>query len=103
MSDTPDPEKLPEPANLRLLRRLVLVLMGVMIVGLVTLLGLLVIRLTTTRAPLPAEITLPNGATATAFTQGPDWYAVVTRHDSILIFDRATGALRQTLQIAPAP
>jgi hypothetical protein len=52
------------------------------------------------RAPaLPDSITLPDGTRATAFTQGSDWYAVVTAQDQILIFDRATGALRQTVTL----
>ncbi|KAA8609292.1 hypothetical protein AL036_04365 [Salipiger aestuarii] len=104
MSRTPDAdEKLPEPANLRFLRLLVTVLTGVMIAGLLTLLGLVVIRYTNARAPLPDAITLPDGARATAYTQGSDWYAVVTQGDEILIFDRATGSLRQTIGIEPAP
>jgi hypothetical protein len=45
---------------------------------------------------------LPEGARALAFTQGRDWYAVVTERDEILIFDRATGALRQRVAIKPA-
>ncbi len=89
-----------EPANLRFLRRLVTVLTAVMILGVVILIGLLVIRLNTPRSlPLPAEIALPDGATATAFTRGPDWLAVVTADDRILILDAATGALRQEVQI----
>ncbi len=102
MSRTPDSdEKLPEPANLRFLRLLVTVLTGVMIAGLVTLLALVVIRNTNARAPLPEVILLPDGARAAAYTQGSDWYAVITSDDRILIFDRATGTLRQTIQIEP--
>ncbi|MES2968886.1 MAG: DUF6476 family protein, partial [Pseudomonadota bacterium] len=37
----------------------------------------------------------------TAFTQGAGWFAVVTADDRILIFDRANGTLRQTIQITP--
>ncbi|WP_417719705.1 DUF6476 family protein [Salipiger sp.] len=102
MSQTPDPEDLPEPANLRFLRILVTVLTALMILGLLAILTLVVIRYTTTRTPLPEVITLPDGATATAYTQGADWYAVVTEADEILIFDRSTGKLRQTLRIEPA-
>lgn len=103
MSQTPDPEDLPEPANLRFLRLLVTVLTALMIAGLLTILTLVVIRYTSTRTPLPEVIALPGGETATAYTQGPDWYAVVTETDRILIFDRATGKLRQTIAIEPAP
>ncbi len=99
MSDTPDPDHLPEPANLRFLRILVTVLTAVMIGGVLVILTLLVIRYQTTRTPLPEVITLPDGTKANAYTQGPDWYAVVTTDNQILIFDRATGRLRQTLTI----
>lgn len=98
----PDPQDLPEPPSLRFLRLLVTVLTGVMIGGILLILTLIWLRYSNTRAPLPEVITLPDGAKATAFTQGADWYAVVTEDDHILIFDRATGALRQTLQIAPS-
>lgn len=106
MDQPPIPEA--EARNLRFLRVLVTVLTAVMIVGLVTVVALLVIRL---QAPspgpaalmLPDEIALPEGATAQAVTQGRDWYAVVTGDDEILVFDRATGALRQRVAIIPAP
>jgi len=88
-----------EPANLRFLRRLVTVLTIIMIVGVVTVVSLLVIRLNGAPAPLPLpdQLTLPDGATATAFTVGSDWFGVVTQNDEILIFDQLTGTLRQTI------
>ncbi|MFW2542086.1 DUF6476 family protein [Primorskyibacter sp. 2E107] len=99
-----DPEEtLPEPPQLRFLRLLVTVLTGVMIAGIVLILFLIWHRYSNARAPLPEVITLPSGAKATAYTQGSDWYAVVTADDEILIFDRATGSLRQTLRIDSAP
>jgi len=89
-----------EPANLRFLRRLVTVLTAVMILGVTTIVALLILRLQAPpRLPLPAAITLPDGARAAAFTQGRTWYAVVTETDEILIFDRDTGALAQRVQI----
>ncbi len=94
-----------EARNLRFLRILVTVLTAVMIVGLVTIVALLVIRLQTPATgtlALPEAIALPDGARALAFTQGRDWYAVVTDGDEILIFDRTTGALRQRVTITPA-
>ena len=94
----PEPEA-PEPPNLRFLRRLVTLLTAVMICGVLVVIGLLVTRLSRDAAPLPAEIALPDGAEARAFTQGPDWYAVVTSDDRILIYDRLTGNLRQTVEI----
>jgi hypothetical protein len=100
--DTPESENLPEPPNLRFLRVLVTVLTAVMIAGIVMILGLIWHRYNNARAPLPEVITLHGGAIATAYTQGPDWYAVVTDDNQILIFDRGTGDLRQSIQIAPA-
>ncbi len=96
-----DPDTQIEPANLRFLRRLVTVLTAVMICGLLVIIGLFVTRLGTATAPLalPDTITLPDGTTAQAFTQGRDWYAVVTQTDDILIYDRMTGTLRQSIQI----
>lgn len=71
-----------------------------MIVGLITIVTLFVIRLPGgDDMALPARITLPAGMTAIAFTQGKDWYAVVTDDDRILIYDRATETLRQTITI----
>ncbi|MEE9388797.1 MAG: DUF6476 family protein [Paracoccaceae bacterium] len=99
MDDTPI--SIDEARNLRFLRRLVTVLTATMILGLLTITVLLVIRLSTppTTFQLPDAITLPNGSRATAFTQGSDWYAVVTDGDEILIFDNGTNTLRQTIQI----
>ncbi|WP_370050104.1 MULTISPECIES: DUF6476 family protein [Salipiger] len=104
MSQTPDPdEQLPEPTNLRFLRLLVTVLTGVMIAGLLAILAMIVIQYRTTRVPLPEIITLPDGTTATAYTQGSDWYAVVTADDKILIFDRASGEIRQRIAVEARP
>ncbi len=99
MDETPLPV---EPENLRLLRRLVTILTGAMIVGVLVVVALLVIRLSDRAPVLPTEIALPDGQTATAFTQGPDWYAVVTDAGKILIFDRLRGTLRQTIEITGA-
>lgn len=71
----------------------------VMILGFVVLIAALVIRLNADPLPLPDRIALPEGTTARAFTQGDDWFAVVTSGDDILIYDRATGQLRQTITI----
>jgi hypothetical protein len=91
-----------EPANLRFLRRLVTLLTATMIFGLLAIFVVLVMRFSLEPSvPLPEIITLPSGATASAFTQGPNWYAVVTVENQILIFDRFTGDLHQTLQIRP--
>lgn len=99
----------PEPAlppAIRALQRLVLALMVVMIAGFLVLIGALVMRLNAEGPALPEQVALPDGSRATAFTQGGDWYAVVARDEagaqSILIYDRLTGRLRQTVPIAPA-
>ena len=99
----PSDSSAPLPPDLRFLKRLVTVLTVVMIGGVLTIVALLVIRLQAPPAtpPLPEAIALPDGTRATAFTQGTDWYAVVTEGDEILIFDRASGALRQRVRILP--
>ncbi len=101
MQETPEGQ---EPPNLRFLRRLVTVLTATMILGLLTIIVLFVIRLgVVAPVALPDQITLPSGLRASAFTQGADWYAVVTTDDQILIYDRTSGALRQTIAIKPTP
>ena len=90
-----------EARALRLLKTLVTVLTVVMIAGFLVLIAALVIRLNADPLPLPDRVTLPDGAEARAFTQGTDWFAVVTDGDEILIYDRATGALRQRVAVEP--
>ena len=90
------------PATLKFLARLVTVLTATMIVGLIVITGLLVTRLQRADTPAPAlpdTITLPEGARATAFTKGTGWYAVVTDDGRILIYDGASGALRQEVEV----
>ena len=90
-----------EAKHLRILRILVTVLTVTMILGFLTIVVLFVIRLGPNPAPLalPDAITLPDGTRATAFTQGTDWYAVVTDDDEILIFDRADNSLRKRIML----
>ena len=85
------------------LKRLVTVLAVVMVAGVLVLIGAVVIRLNASPLPLPDGIALPEGVEATAVTFGSDFVAVVTADDLILIYDRATGALRQTLSIDRTP
>jgi hypothetical protein len=87
------------PPQLIFLKRLVTALGVVMIAGFLVLIAALVIRLNADPLPLPDRITLPEGVTATAFTQGTDWFAVVTSDNRILIYDRTTSALRQEVAI----
>jgi hypothetical protein len=99
-SDDPSSD-LPEPANLRFLRRLVTVLTAVMICGVLGIVALLVIRLShPVGGPvLPAAVTLPEGAEADAVTVGRGWVGVVTADGRFLVYDAQTGDLRQTLTI----
>ncbi len=98
MSDSPEPQPIDE-GLLRFLKLLVTVLTGVMIVGVVVVIFLLVTRFTADGPALPDEIALPDGAKATAFTQGDQWFAVVTDDNRILIYDRITGQLKQTIAV----
>ena len=70
-----------------------------MVAGFLVLIAALVMRLNADPLPLPDRITLPDGVSATSFTQGTDWFAVVTDNDQILIYDRATGTLQQTVVV----
>ena len=74
---------------------MVTVLTMTMIAGITTIVVLFVIRFREFSAPvvlpLPESITLPDDSTAVAFTQGRNWYAVVTEDNEILIFDREDG------------
>lgn len=97
MNDSDD--DVTEPANLRFLRRLVTVLTVVMICGVLVVIGLLVTRLSRDAPILPDQISLPDGATARALTQGDTWYAIVTDRNQIVIFDRLTGKITQTVEI----
>lgn len=87
---------------MRFLRRLVTVLTAVMIGGVLLIMTLLVIRLNEKPALLPELVVLPEGVEASAVTLGESWYAVVTKGNEILIYDRLTGKLRQRVSIAPA-
>ena len=71
-----------------------------MIGGLLTIVALFVIRFSQAPAPsFPSAITLPDGTSATAFTQGTGWYAVVTGENQILIFGSSSGELLQKIDI----
>lgn len=102
MDTAPVPEKL--PPGLRFLKALVIVLTLTMIGGVITVVTVIVTRMPQMMRPLPKMpdvISLPDGTRATAFTQGTDWYAVATADNTLLIFDRASGALIQTVTIRP--
>jgi hypothetical protein len=88
VSDT----ELPEPPNLRFLRRLVTVLTAVMILGLITVVTLLVIRLQAPRVATPDTLALPEGVEVFAVTQTPTRWIVTSRDDRLFLFD-GEGAL----------
>ena len=74
-----------------------------MIVGVITVVGLLVTRMPDGRAQapvVPSELAMPAGARAAAVTFGKGWVAVVTTDDRILVFDDK-GALRQQVALTP--
>ena len=86
MEDARIPEA--EARNLRFLRRLVTVLTATMILGVSAIVILLIIRLQAPSGPfVPDAVVLPAGVTATAYTQGTGWIAIVTSEDEILIYD----------------
>lgn len=98
---------MPEPANLRFLRRLVTVLTATMILGLLTIVVLFVIKFmgpTTATLSLPSEITLPKGETANAMTKGQNWLAIVTTdangNERIHVLN-LDGTPRQVVNITP--
>ena len=103
MNDTPEGQPV-DAGTVKYLKVLVTGLTGTMIIGFIIITVLFVIRFSEMSgrpAPvaLPDTITLPDGTSPTAFTRGPDWYAVVTGDNRILIYDLETGTLRQTLQV----
>jgi hypothetical protein len=103
----PGDEDFPEPRRLRQLRWLVTALTATLIVGVITIVALLVIRLAalSPRTDLPAEVSLPAGESARAVTLGDGWLAVVTVDEAgrerIRVLDRATGAERAVTEIVP--
>ncbi len=106
--DTPvNFEDMPEPPKLRYLRVLVTVLTATMILGLLTIIVLIVIKIMQPPAPvlkLPDTLSLPYGEKAQAITQGLNWIGVVTRDKDgaerfyVLNLD---GTTRQVVEIAP--
>jgi len=102
-------DEIAEPRRLRQLRLLVTALTATLIIGVITIVALLVIRLAPlARAPdLPETIRLPPGESAGAVTLGTDWLAVVTvdaeGRERIRVIDRSTGADRGSLDILTAP
>ena len=97
-----DEDEIPvvEDRNLVFLRRLVTALTATMIVGVLTVVVLLVIRLQTPAPPsLPDEVSLPDGVTARAVTFGQGWVGVVTDDDRFLVLDAETGEMLDAVEI----
>lgn len=94
------------PPSLRWLKWLVTALTFTLILGVITIVGLLVTRLpmvggSGAGGAFPETLALPEGAEPQAVTRGAaGWVAVVTKDNRILIFD-SQGRLTQEVQIAP--
>ncbi len=100
MQDAPAPDG--QDSTLRFLRILVTSLTVTMIAGLITVVAVFVIRFPSDNDGtliVPDKITLPDGAQATAVTQGKGWVAIVTDSGKILVYDGRTGALRDTFTV----
>ncbi|MGY9053445.1 MAG: DUF6476 family protein [Rhodobacterales bacterium] len=71
-----------------------------MIIGFITLILMFVMRFPSYNQTNQLEnITLPIGISATAYTQGDDWYAIIDDQNIIHIFNLNDNSLRQTIQI----
>ncbi len=94
------PESQVDSGLLRYLKILVTTLAVTMIVGLIVLIWLVVMRLSPDPVMiLPDNVVLPAGTTATAFTRGPDWLAIVTDDGRILIYAPDGRTIRQEINI----
>lgn len=90
----------PLPAPLRILQWLVIGLTASLIFGVITVVAVVVTRFPKAATPpLPESLALPEGASALSVTQGSDWIGITTSDDRILIYDRASGSLRQTVTL----
>jgi hypothetical protein len=91
------------PPELRFLKLLVAALAATMIAGILAIVALLALRLPGQPAPLalPEGLTLPPGARAEALSFGRDWVVVLTEDGAALVYDRATGVLRNRVVLVP--
>jgi hypothetical protein len=98
-----------EPPGLRRLRHLVTALTVTLILGVITVVALLVIRLAAFSPPtpplLPPAVSLPEGEQAGAVTFGAGWVAVVSAdaagRERIRVFDATDGTPRGELLVGP--
>lgn len=96
------------PPELRFLKALVVALTTVMIGGIVAIVVLLALRLpgggaAPEPAPLalPDAVVLPEGVAAEAVAFGADWLVVLTPEGEALVYDRASGGLRDRVRLLP--
>ena len=98
MDEAPIPEE--QASVVRYLKWLVTALTVTMIGGFLVLVTVIVMRFNAEATlPLPDQITLPTGTTASAITRGPDWLGVVTTDGRILIYDLDGTTLRQEITV----
>jgi hypothetical protein len=98
--DQEPPLKPEDAATLRFLKILVTVLTATMILGLLTIVTLLVIRLGPTPEPaFPDNLALPEGVAPRAITRSDDWIALVTDDGRILIYPAEGGAPVQEITV----
>lgn len=92
----------PLPPNLRFLRVLVTVLTAVMILGVITIVALLVIRLGDTARPIlvhPEEFTIPEGVNTVGYSIH-DGLVIIVGEDSVIrVFEASTRELVQEIQL----
>lgn len=90
------------PANLRFLKTLVTVLTAVMILGVLTIVALLVIRLNAEPAPIlivPGDFALPPGVGVVGLSV-IDGQSVIVGNDGVIrVYDGASRALLQEFRI----
>lgn len=88
----------PLPPNLAFLRRLVTVLTAVMILGVITIVALLVIRLSDTPQPIlvhPEVFAIPEGVNTLSYSLHDGLVIIVGDDGVIRVFDASNRALTQ--------
>ena len=99
--ETPDTGAI--DGTVRFLKILVTTLTATTIIGLIVVITVIVMRFQQESAlPLPENITLPEGVSATAITRGAGWLAIVTNDDRILIMGLDGKTVYQDITITPA-
>jgi hypothetical protein len=92
----------PLPANLRFLRGLVTVLTAVMILGVITIVALLVIRLNAPAPQVlvaPGDFALPDGVGAVGLSVIEDRTVIVGNDGVIRVYDTGSGTVIQEFEI----